>query len=370
MRVCVDVLPLLVRSAGVKNYLYYWVSHLRELAGSQAIRLFPPLADLGPLDHEKSIAGPVRSLGGLASLALINYAGAPLHDWFAGADLFHSTNLIRVPPRRARLTTTVHDVTSWIFPELHSSANRRADQGFERMLRAADGVIAVSASTRDDVVRRLGVAEKKIEVIHSGVAERFFRVGAAEVEAAREALRLSRPYVLYVGAIEPRKNLEALLDAWGSLPATLREEFELVLAGPKGWAGAELLARLAAPPPGVRYLGYVPEEQIAGLTAGATVFVYPSLYEGFGFPVVQAMAAGAPVVTSAVSSLPEVTGDAASLVDPHSRAELAQAIESLLLSPSARQRRSLAGRAQAQRFTWTECARKSLDFFRRVHAAA
>jgi glycosyltransferase involved in cell wall biosynthesis len=367
VRVCVDVAPLLVRSAGVKNYLYHWVTHLIALAGEQRIRLFPGFTTLGPLDHERSVAGSWASGLGLGSLALVNYARVPLHDWAGrGCDIFHATNLLRVPPRRMALTTTVHDVTTWVLPELHSAANRRADRGYERMLRAAHGVIAVSRSTRDDVVRVLGVDPGKIEVIHSGVASAFFRVSAGDVESVRKFFGLVRPYVLCVGTIEPRKNVGMLLDAWQSLAPSIREEYELIVAGPPGWGADDIQARLASPPEGVRYLGYVPEPQLPGLTAGADLFVYPSLYEGFGFPVAQALAAGTPVITSNVSSLPEVVGDAGELIDPRSQSELSAAMSRLLLSADLRAARAASGRVRARDFTWERCAAASLDFFERV----
>jgi alpha-1,3-rhamnosyl/mannosyltransferase len=169
-----------------------------------------------------------------------------------------------------------------------------------------------------------------------------------------------------VGTVEPRKNVDRLLDTWQTLPASVREQFDLVVAGPEGWQSTGTLARLRAPAPGVRYLAYVPEPDLPSVTAGATVFVYPSLYEGFGFPVAQAMAAGVPVITSNLSSLPEVTGGAAALIDPHSQAELRAALERLLTSPATRAQLSTAGRIQAQRFRWDTCARQSLQFFEQI----
>lgn len=364
---CLDALPLLVRSAGVKTYLYHWIRHLRRAAGDDAIRLFPSLGGLGQLDHERSLATPLRTWSALASLALINYGHLPLIDWCGPrADIFHSTNLLHRPPRTMRLTTTVHDLTTWILPEFHTAATRRADHSFVQVLRAADGIIAVSESTRRDLIRVLSIDERKVTAIHSGIAEEFFHVTPAQVAAARLQYRLDRPFALFLGTIEPRKNIGTLLDAWQALAPSLREEFELVLAGPAGWAGPELQARLDGGTPGVRYLGYVAGEHLPGLTAAATLFVYPSLYEGFGFPVAQAMAAGVPVVTSNISSLPEVAGDAGVLVDPRSQAGLSGALARLLLSPTERERRAAAGRLQAARFTWDECARRSLDFFQAI----
>ena len=165
--------------------------------------------------------------------------------------------------------------------------------------------------------------------------------------------------MLSIGTIEPRKNLGTLIDAFEALPVSIRDQFELVVAGPS--AGAETMARVSdSTTNGIRYLGYVPEADVAALTAAATVFAYPSLYEGFGFPVAQAMAAGTPVITSNVSSLPEVAGDAALLIDPRSQAELRDALARLLLSPDLRAELAGRGRLRARAFRWDTCAARSL----------
>jgi len=361
--VAIDAVPLLIRSAGVKNYLYHWIEHLRRAAGADTIATFPALGDLGPLRHNRSIAGGWRTGTGLATLALANYTRLPVLDWATrGADVFHCSGITRHPPRRARLTATIHDMTCWLMPELHPAANRRADRSFEEILRRADGLIAVSASTKRDAVRVLGLAPEKISVIHSGIAAPFFDPSAEVIDAVRARYSLNRPFVLFIGTIEPRKNIDLLLDAFDTLPASLRQEFEMVVAGPMGWASAETAARMRT----VRYLGYLPEPDIAPLTAAATVFAYPSLYEGFGFPVAQAMAAGTPVIASNVSSLPEIAGDAALLIDPRSVSELRDALSRLLLSPSLRSELANRGRSRARAFRWEECAERSLVFFREV----
>src|ERR1017187_4902533 len=367
MRVAIDAVPLLIRSAGVKNYLYHWIEHLRRAAGapsgSEAVATFPALGDFGPLRHNRSIAGGWRTGTGLAALALANYTPLPVLDWVTrGADIFHASGLMRHPPRRPRLTATIHDMTCWLMPELHPAANLRADRNFEEILRRADGLIAVSASTKRDAVRVLGLRPEKIAVIHSGIAAPFFDVSAESIAAVRARYSLNRPFVLFIGTIEPRKNIDMLLDAFDALPASVHQEFDLVVAGPMGWAPAETVARVRS----VRYLGYIPEPDIAPLTAAATVFAYPSLYEGFGFPVAQAMAAGTPVITSNVSSLPEITGDAALLIDPRSQSELRAALARLLGSEALRVALAAKGRPHARAFRWETCAARSLVFFRDV----
>jgi glycosyltransferase involved in cell wall biosynthesis len=172
---------------------------------------------------------------------------------------------------------------------------------------------------------------------------------------------LVKPYVLFVGTLEPRKNLDRLLEAWAEMK--YRHDFDLAIAGPVGWAAPETLARVTRY---ARCLGYVPEQDLPSLTWYATVFAYPSLYEGFGFPVAQAMACGVPVLTSNTSCLPEISGDGALHVDPMSPAEIRAGLELLLESEPLRHSLGAAGKRHAQRYRWERCAEESWKFFTRV----
>jgi glycosyltransferase involved in cell wall biosynthesis len=357
MRILIDATPVLLRSAGVKTYMYHWIQHLWQQARNEQIVTFPKLVSMAALDHERSILSPAQTYPRLALLYLANVPGFPILNWIASkADIFHVSNQIRRPPLKKKLTATIYDMTCRLMPELHTEANVRADDSFSNnVLRRASRLIAISGNTRDDAVRLLKLDRDRIEVIYPGVPEVYFGAQARPAE---------RPYVLFLGTIEPRKNLDTVLDAWSDFP--LKYDFDLVIAGATGWNSEKTLARLASRPTGVRYLGYVPEDELPGLTAGATALIYPSLYEGFGFPVAQAMAAGVPVITSNTSCLPEVAGDGALLVDPRSPAEIQSALEKLLTSPSLQQQLRTAGIARAQQYRWETCAQKSLDFFRRV----
>jgi len=368
MRIQIDATPLLLRSAGVKNYLYYWLRALREQAAGDEILAFPYLDEFGALTHEGSVIAPAGTWPRLGLLYFVNVPGNRAIDWIAArGDVFHASNQVRNPPRSVPLTATVHDMTCWLMPELHTPANVRADHNFaERVLKRAVGLIAVSESTKRDVVGLLDLDSDKVWVIHSGVAEAFFRVTGDQAQRAVERYRLERPYVLFVGTIEPRKNVDTLLDAYAGLPERVRSEVDLVVAGPAGWAAEQTQRRLEAGEGGVRYLGYVPEEDLPGLTAGAAVFVYVSLYEGFGFPVAQAMACGVPVVVSNVSSLPEIAGEGGVTVDPRSPAEISAALQRLLEDEGLREKLGRRGREIARRYRWSECARRSLEFFHAV----
>jgi len=249
-------------------------------------------------------------------------------------------------------------MTCWLTPETHTARNVAGAKTFaKRVLTRANGLIAISESTRADSIRVLGLSPERIEVIYPGVAESFFDAPATV---------RPKPYILFVGTIEPRKNVAVLLDAYEQLAPSIKEEFDLVVAGPPGWGDPATLRRLQSGPAGVHYLGYVPEQDLPGLTAGATAFVYPSLYEGFGLPVAQSMAAGVPVITSNLSSLPEVGGDAALLVDPKSAAELSSALSRMLLSPDLRADLRANGLRRAKQYRWEVSARKSWEFFERI----
>ena len=368
MRVSIDCTPLLIRSAGVKTYLYHWTQALRRYAGRDAIELFPYLDSLGALNHEGTLIG---SGGTMARILLVYFANIrrnPILDLLSSdIDVFHATNQVRNPPRQKKLTTTIHDLTCWIMPEMHRPATVAGDKLFaERILRRCDGIIAVSENSRRDAIERLGLSPDKIEVIYHGVSEAFFDTRPEQVEAAKRKYALAKPYLLFVGTVEPRKNLDALLDAYEGLSEELRGEFSLVIAGSIGWAKTSTVARLRSPESSARYLGYLPEEDLPLLTAGAAACVYPSLYEGFGLPVAQSLAAGIPVVTSNVSSLPEIAGDAAVLVDPRSVEEIRSGIEKVLLSSTLREQLSAAARARGALFRWDEAARKSWQFFEKV----
>jgi glycosyltransferase involved in cell wall biosynthesis len=370
MQICIDGTPLLTNSAGIKTYLYHWIKSLRALQGDRQVRVFPLIGDLGVLDHERSVAGSMETRLRLTAVGQLNKT---IHlDWLAAmlsdrAQVFHSSNLVQNPPRRQLLTTTIHDLTTWIVPELHTPQNVAADRIFaERVVKKAQRCIAVSHSTRKDAVEILGIPEDKIEVIHHGVADSYIDVSDGEASRVAQKYQLKRPYILFHGAIEPRKNIDLLLDAYQSLPGSLREEFDLVLTGIMGWAAPSTVARLGTLPPSIRYLGYVPEKDMPGLTRGAVLFAYPSLYEGFGFPVLQAMACGIPTITSNNSSLIEIAGDVALLVDPRSVSELREAMQKVLLSLSLRIRMANQGRERAKGFRWSDAAAKSWAFFERT----
>ena len=223
-------------------------------------------------------------------------------------------------------------------------------------LRRADAFLCISEATRRDLLAHFPHTADRARVIPLAADSR--------VAATPAPSRFGKPYVLAAGTLEPRKNLVRLIEAWTALPSSVRGAHVLALVGPTGWDFDATLAAARARPDQVRLLGYVDEDELATLYAGCAAFAYPSLYEGFGLPVLEAMSAGAPVITSTVSSLPEVAGDAALLVDPYDVRAIRDALASVLGEPDRAAAMSKAGRARAALFSWERTARETRDVLR------
>ena len=294
---------------------------------------------------------------------------------FPNVDLFHATdNLL---PRLAGVKSvfTLHDLVHRFYPETLSTLNRWfLTIMMGRFLRTADMVISDSENTKRDAVRMYGVDESKIRVIHDGVNARFHPVEAETIIAAREQYALPERFLLFVGTIEPRKNLISLLEAF----ATLREESndqesaiggsKLVIVGKKGWKYDDFFRRLRGLglEGEVLFPGFVPDKDLPAVYSAADLFVFPSLYEGFGLPVLEAMACGTPVVCSNTSSLPEVAGDAALLVEPYDVRELKDALARLLADASLRGGLVDRGLRRVTQFTWQKTAEQTLAVYRQA----
>ncbi|HZD78751.1 MAG TPA: glycosyltransferase family 1 protein [Actinomycetota bacterium] len=297
--------------------------------------------------------------------------GIPRLEWFLDFDALLATNFLPPATRSRSVVMVVHDLAFRVFPDTAPQIDERWLRRFRGWLSNAARVIVPSHAAQDDLCAMEEVDPDKIVVIPHGVdAEGIRSAGAKRVEAARKRLGLDRPYLLFVGGIEPRKNLPALVHAF----ARLDEETTLVIAGGKvRWfpdAADRLREVVEALPEPVRrrviLAGYVSEGDKLGLLAGARGVVYPSLYEGFGFPVLEGMAARVPVLTSNVSSLPEVAGDAAILVDPHDEGAIVRGLDELLHDEDLRERLIAAGLARAARFTWEDTSRRTAGVLREV----
>jgi glycosyltransferase involved in cell wall biosynthesis len=269
-------------------------------------------------------------------------------------DLFHAPGFA-MPPNGAPSTVfTLHDLTILSHPECHTAANRaRTLTAIAQALSRGATVLAVSEATRLEAERLLDLNVDRVEMAPPMVSSCFSTVGGGEDDAILDRLGVERPFVLAVGGLEPRKNLGRLLDAWDLLPKTLRERHRLVMVTSAGWLETRLRRRLAQLDRSgdVVELGGLEGTELAALYRGTRALVFPSLAEGFGLPVAEAMACGTPVITSDRSSMPEVAGAAAVLVDPEDTAAVADGVERVLTDDELRRDLRERGPERAARFS-------------------
>lgn len=269
---------------------------------------------------------------------------------------------------RCKKFVTINDLTPILFPKYHIWISRFIHgKLLPRIVKNADGIIVPSHSTRLDIERFYGKQGGKIRVIYDAAADSLKPVSDIKVQKIRGKYGIGKPYILSVGTVEPRKNLEILLDVF----LKLREDgldIGWVIVGERGWYYDSFLKRVGEEDVerDIIVTGYVPQEDLAALYSGAAVMVYPSLYEGFGLPPLEAMQCGCPVICSSTSSLPEVVGEAATLFDPTDEKGLKTVLREVLTNEKIRQTMRQKGLRQAAKFSWEKCARETLDFFTNI----
>lgn len=284
-------------------------------------------------------------------------------------DLYHEPNILPLPFYGPTIIT-VHDL-SWIrYPHAHPPERVRAmNKYFEPALRRASLILTDSEFVKTELIDVFGIKPARISPVLLGVDTLFHPRSCEETRAVLQAHGLVHDqYLLAVGTLEPRKNLAVALHAFMLLPPRLRKQFPLVLVGMKGW-NTSALERQLAPllvTGEVRQLGYLPRNDLATVIAGAVTLIYPSIYEGFGLPPLEAMACGVPVITSNVSSIPEVVGDTGLMVDPHDMDGLAQAMTLLLEEHDVRNAMAQKALKRSAQFTWAHCVEQTIDAYRRV----
>jgi len=385
MRIGVDIRVLMDRYySGVSNYTANLLSALLEADKTNEYRLF--------YNSFRDLAGRLsfwqRGNAKLCSRRfpnkLFNYfnqsllAQPKLDKVCGGTEIFWSPhfNFTRLS-RSTKSLLTVHDLSFWRQPEffsLRKNCWHRA-LGVSRLLRRADLIVAVSENTKRDICELAGISPEKVRVIYPGNNLEARDISLEEAEAFFRSKDLpdwqKQSLILYLGNIEPRKNLVNLIAAFKHLRQNYPElgETKLILAGAPGWKTKEIYRAAASSPfaKDIRFLGYVSPSEQQILYGSVRLFAYPSLYEGFGFPPLEAMAYGLPVVASFVSSLPEVVGDAAILVNPHKPEEIAEAIFQGLSDAGLRESLSLRGRERAANFSWAQSARHYLEIFNELH---
>lgn len=357
------------RNAGVSQYIYQVLTHLRAAGPVERITAF-----VGPAAQPAAL--PLRSGVALHPTALPTERPAVRIIWeqvlqppllaAKGIDLLHSP--VNVLPLLLPMPAvlTIHDLSFLRFPAAFSPAKRRYQAAMTSFsARRARLVLTDSEHTRQDVIKLLGVPPDRVRTVYPGVTEHYRPAMPAVIEAFRRRHGLPERFFVHVGTLQPRKNLERLISAFAHFKRVSGLPHALLLVGGKGWLYEGLLqqARREAVEGSVHFVGFAAPEDVPLWYAAAEVMVFPSLYEGFGFPIVEAMACGTPVLSSTASCLPEAAGRAAELFDPLDVEALAQVMLRLAAEPERRQELRQLGLVQAAQFTWERTAQTVLSAY-------
>jgi glycosyltransferase involved in cell wall biosynthesis len=371
VRIAIDARKL--HDYGIGTYVRNLIHWLGKLGGSDTYILLCQRSDLA---YVRSLGPQFEALEETAAnYSVREQVTIPLALARARVDLFHAPHYVVSPLIRCPFVVTIHDCIHLRFPEY--LPNRLAYAYARTMMRGsarrARRVLTVSQASKQDILHYLHVPAEKVEVIYNGLDERLAAAPTPEaMSRVRERFQLEAPFVLYTGNIKPHKNVDRLIEAYSILRHRGFRDTKLLVIGDdvSKYPNLRRLVHRLQLHQHVRFLGFVPDATLAALYRLASVFVFPSLYEGFGFPPLEAMAAGAPVVTSNVSSLPEVVDDAALLVDPMDAGAIADAMARILADPRLRAQLRARGFERVKAFSWQRSVTRIHQVYAEVGAAA
>ncbi|MEZ4515446.1 MAG: glycosyltransferase family 1 protein [Chloroflexota bacterium] len=354
------------RRAGIHRYIYELLSNLPQSVDGPHYTVFTRHDNTWIDRTDMTLVSTALPTERRAARILWEQTAWPLEIRRRGLDLIHSMAFVAPPVLPCPLVATIYDLSFVKYPEAFPPAQRRyLDNQTARTCRLAQRLIAISEAGRQDIHDAYGVPLDRIDVVRPGVDTLYHPLPPADVEAFRQDEGLPDRYFLHVGTLQPRKNIPLLLDAFARLNDP---DVHLMLVGGRGWLYDEIFAQIEALGLGnrVRFVGYVPDEKLPYWYNAAVGLVYPSLYEGFGLPIIEAMACGTPVIAADTSSLPEAGGDNALYFNPHDADELAHHLEQVLNDATLRTKLGKAGPAQARKFTWTQAGHDLLDAYQRA----
>jgi glycosyltransferase involved in cell wall biosynthesis len=368
MRIGIDAHRIGTRSTGSQTYVYNLLKHLAllESHGEEYAVYLEPAQRIEELESHPSF----RTRTIWTSSAPLRYAWFyPLEGWRKRFDVFHAQ--YSLPPLlRGRSVLTVFDLAYERFPQFFRRKIRTQMKFMIReSCRRADHIITISESSKRDLIEIYKIDPKRITVTYPGAMDSCRPMGLGLVwDRLRDAYNLDSPYILYVGNLEPRKNLSRLLEAYAELRRRERINHKLVIVGQKDWLYHEVFEtiRIRSLENDVAFTGYIPADDLPAFYNGASVMVYPSIFEGFGLPVVEAMACGTPVITSTGSSLEEIAKDAALLVDPFSVSSISTAIEKVVNSLELQKQLRQAGLTRVSQFSYRNMAEQTRSVYQQV----
>jgi glycosyltransferase involved in cell wall biosynthesis len=370
MRVGIDGYPLAEPRTGVGHYTLELARALALISPSDQFELVSPAPfDSAALEEiERAQLANLRTANPRASSIRGHWwsIGLPLYARRAHFDLFHGTNFDVPLWKKRRSVVTIHDLSALLHPEKHRARLvRRARLRLPLVVRIADMIITPTESVRQEVCRHFNVKLERVRAIPSAARSSFQPVPFAQTAEIRKRLGVEDDFLLFVGTLEPRKNLLTLLKAFARILGQSSLRPQLVIAGGEGWLMDDSFAFLkkAGIDERLRFTGYLSDDDLRALYSSCRVFIYPSVYEGFGLPPLEAMACGAPVIAGRIPSLQETLGNAARLVEPLDVDSLAKNIMEVLEDKNQREKLVAAGPTHAGKFSWEKTARLTLDVY-------
>lgn len=372
MKVSIELQPCLKNKSGIGIYTYELAKRMQEYSDIELEgNIFNFLSrnaienDICDLNFKKNICTlfPYSVYRKIWSRIPIKYN----YLFRRNADIYQFFNFVIPPKISGKVITTIHDLTYILYPETMDESNRkRLEKDMHHTVKRADYIITISESSKRDIAKYLKIDEKKIQVIYPGVDETYKKLlSNEEIATVKSKYNIDGKYLLYLGTLEPRKNIETIIRAYNCFKKVDKDNIKLVLAGKKGWLYDSIfsLVKEYGVQEDVVFTDYIDDFDKAPLYQGAEIFLFPSLYEGFGMPVIEAMASKTPVITSNSSSLPEAAGDAAIITDPLDYIKISESIELILNNDKLREKMINEGVKQANKFNWDLSAEKLKDIY-------
>ena len=373
MKIGIDISQIVYEGTGVATYTRELVKSLVKVGDKDefilfgsSLRLRRPLKEFLTSLPKENVKGKFSFLPPKLLEFLWNGVHLfPVENLVGEVDIFHSSDWLEPPTKKAKKVTTIHDLTVYKYPETFFARgghdivkNQKRKLFFAKQ--ECDLIICVSETTKQDAMEILKIPEKKLKVIYEAPDSIYFPRNQDEVEKVKNKFKINGDYLLCVGTREPRKNIDRVLMAFAEISRAY-PELSLIIAGKYGWGEEKL--KVKSEKLKVRILGFVEKEDLAGLYSGAKAFVYPSLYEGFGLPILEAMACGCPVITSNIGSMKELAAGFSILVNPQNTDSIADNILKLLKNSKLRQELKIKGLKRAGEFSWKKTALQTLNLY-------
>ncbi|EKD56576.1 MAG: group 1 glycosyl transferase [uncultured bacterium] len=373
MRIGFDASFAINDASGVGRYSFNLIKNLLEIDNQNDYLLFINYYR-NRLEKEKKINELVSNnkkvkiitnhlFGKIKDKIWFNPLISPINLYFGKLDLYHATCFQAFPKKIGDIKSvvTIHDLTYLVDKNYHQNLSNYYKKITINAVKKANTIITDSNATKNDLIKYFKTDSSKIQTIYLGIDNKFKPASSKEILEFKNKYTNGSEYILSVGTLEPRKNFPKLIEAYQQLPVAIQNQYKLLVIGKSGWGEINQITNSQ-----IIFTGFLSDEELITAYSGANVFVYPSLYEGFGFPPLEAMACGTPVITSNVSSLPEVVGNAAELINPYIVSEITKAIEKILINKDFANTLIKKCFAQSDKFTWSKTAQQTLEIYNRL----